>query len=119
MIRYHLDENIPNAVAIGLRNRERDVTTSSESGLNGKSDREQLDFATRNQRVIVTRDQDMLRLSADGTKHSGIVFWTEKRSLGQLVKDLTTYFMILIGPSWQIARFSFSSWLKKAWIQHS
>ena len=33
MIRFHLDENVSNAIADGLRQRGIDVTTTSEAGL--------------------------------------------------------------------------------------
>ena len=32
-IRFHLDENVSNAIAEGLRRRGIDVTTTSETGL--------------------------------------------------------------------------------------
>ena len=88
VIRYHLDENMPNAVAAGLRKRGRDVTSSNEVGLLGASDEKQLAFSHANGRVIVTRDDDLLTLNSEGAPHSGIVYWLEKHSLGQLIKDL-------------------------------
>ena len=88
VIRFHLDENIPKAVAEGLRLRGRDVTTTNDAGLIGASDLEQLAFADKNGRVIVSQDDDLLILAANGSSHSGIVFWTAKRALGQLIKDL-------------------------------
>jgi Domain of unknown function (DUF5615) len=39
-IRFHLDENVSNAVAEGLRRRGIDVTTTSEQGLISVSDEE-------------------------------------------------------------------------------
>ena len=44
-IRFHLDENVSNAVAEGLRRREIDVTTTPEKALIGVSDIAQLEFA--------------------------------------------------------------------------
>ena len=88
VIRFHLDESMPNAVADGLRKRDRDVTTSRDAGLISASDEDQLAFARSQNRVLVTRDQDFLSLDAQGVEHAGIVYWTEKRSLGQLVKDI-------------------------------
>ena len=37
-IKFHLDENVSNAIANGLRMRGIDVTTSPEQGLIGVSD---------------------------------------------------------------------------------
>ncbi|WP_200836771.1 DUF5615 family PIN-like protein [Rubripirellula obstinata] len=79
---------MPKAVAEGLRLRGRDVTTTNEVGLLGASDPEQLSFAHKNGRVIVTQDDDLLTLAAEGSEHSGIVFWTAKRAMGQLIKEL-------------------------------
>jgi predicted nuclease of predicted toxin-antitoxin system len=80
---------MPNAVAAGLLRRAIDVTTSSQAGLIGASDTAQLDYALREQRVVITRDQDFLRLDAQGVNHAGIVFWTERqRSIGQLIRAL-------------------------------
>ena len=87
-IRFHLDENMPNAIAAGLRSRRRDVTTANDAGLLAATDEEQLSYAHSTGRVIVTRDADLLALNSQGVPHGGIVYWTEKRSLGQLVKDL-------------------------------
>lgn len=39
-IKFHLDENVSNAIAQGLRRRDVDVTTVPEEGLIGVSDRE-------------------------------------------------------------------------------
>lgn len=90
-IRFHLDESMPSAVAEGLRRRGIDVTTSSETQLLAASDEEQLEFATREARVLITRDQDFLRLNASGITHTGIVYWTERqRTIGQLVGALAT-----------------------------
>jgi len=63
-ITFHLDENMPRAVAEGLRRRGYDVTAAADSDLIGASDQDHLDFARRNQRVLVTRDVDFLRLNA-------------------------------------------------------
>jgi predicted nuclease of predicted toxin-antitoxin system len=85
-IRFHLDESMPNAVAEGLRRRGFDITTSIESGLIAASDPDQLAYSLREERLLITRDQDFLRLNAQGVEHAGIVFWTERRSVGQLIR---------------------------------
>lgn len=90
-IRFHLDESMPNAVADGLRRRGVDVTTSSDAGLLSAGDEDQLDFGRREGRVVITRDQDFLRLNAQGLNHAGIIYWTERqRTVGQLIGTLAT-----------------------------
>lgn len=79
---------MPNAVAEGLRKRNRDVTTSKDAGLIAGSDEEQLAFALSESRVLVSRDTDFLVLNSQGIDHAGIVYWTERRVLGFLIKEL-------------------------------
>lgn len=73
MLRFHLDESFPGAVGEGLLRRGIDVTTAADAGLLGASDEEQLTFALRESRVLLTRDHDFLRLNATGAEHAGIV----------------------------------------------
>ncbi len=87
-ILFHLDENMPRAVADGLRKRGIDVTTATDAGLVGASDEQHLAFARSAGRVVVTRDVDFLRLNAQGIEHSGVVFWTQRRSIGGLISAL-------------------------------
>ena len=79
---------MPHAVAEGLRRRSVDVTTSTDAGLIGASDEDQLAYGLSDGRTVVTRDADLLRLDSQGVAHAGIVFWTERRSIGQLISAL-------------------------------
>src|SRR5258705_8779635 len=91
MLRFHLDENVDHAIAIGLRARGIDTTTTDESGLGGAADTEQLAFALREQRVIVTYDDDLLVLHGRGLDHAGIAFSSLRtRSIGQMVLKLAS-----------------------------
>lgn len=65
-IRFHLDENVSNAIAKGLRRRGIDVTTTSETRLIGVSDGEQLYFVMSESRVIFTHDDDFMILHQAG-----------------------------------------------------
>lgn len=58
-IKFHLDENVNNAVADGLKRRGADVTTTSQLGLMGVSDLEQVEFALSENRAIFTHDDDL------------------------------------------------------------
>lgn len=88
-IRYHLDESVNHAVAAGLRQRGLDVTTTTDAGLLGADDKDQLDFAHANGRVAVTHDSDFLRLAAAGSEHSGIAYCHQRnRTIGQIVVAL-------------------------------
>jgi hypothetical protein len=65
-LRFHLDENVHGAVANGLQLRGIDATTAHDVGLIGASDEEHLAFALSQTRVLVTHDDDFLRLASSG-----------------------------------------------------
>ncbi len=88
MLRFHLDENVPTAVAAGLAGRGYDVTTTNSTDLREAADPEQLAFALRDDRVVVTHDADFLRIHAAGVQHAGIAFASPDRSLGDLIRNL-------------------------------
>jgi Domain of unknown function (DUF5615) len=89
MLRFHLDEHIDPAIANGLRRRGIDVTTVEGAGLRGASDVEHVAFARAQARVIVTQDQDFLRIHNEGVPHAGIAFSQHGlRSIGQLLRSL-------------------------------
>lgn len=89
MLKFHLDEHLPFAVANGLRQHGIDVTTSGDAELLNADDDAHLDFATREGRVMVTHDHDFLRLHAAGTPHSGIAYChQDKYSVGELLSLL-------------------------------
>ncbi len=88
-MRFHTDENVSDAVAHGLRRRGFDITTTVEAGLRGASDGEQLAYARRESRVVISHDADMLRLASAGTPHAGVAYCHgQKYKIGQLVLKL-------------------------------
>lgn len=85
-IRFHLDEHVAPALARALRRRNVDVTTSAEVGLLGVDDDTQLSFAFRENRVLITNDEDFLVLHANGVPHSGIAYChQDKYRVGGLI----------------------------------
>ncbi len=84
--RFHLDESVHGDIAVGLRQRGRDCTTSQEVGLLQAPDESQLAYALSENRVIITRDSDFAILHAAGVKHAGILFWNSNRHFGQIIK---------------------------------
>jgi predicted nuclease of predicted toxin-antitoxin system len=88
-LRFHFDEHVDPAIADALRIRGIDVTTTVEAGLISASDEEQLAYAVRQGRVIMTHDQDFLTLAANGTHHAGICYChVNARTVGELIKSL-------------------------------
>lgn len=88
-VKFHLDENVSNAIAQGLRRRGIDVTTTAEENLIGTSYEEQLAFALSQQRVLFTQDDDFLRLHQNDVRHVGITYCHQgKRSIGEIIQAL-------------------------------
>jgi hypothetical protein len=95
-IRFHLDEHVPAAVAVGLRRKGIDVTAPHEVGLTGALDPDHLNFARAEGRVIVTHDPDFTRLHAQGVSHAGIAYChQEKYTVGELIGVLVVVHGVL------------------------
>jgi hypothetical protein len=89
MLRYHLDEHVHPAVAAGLRAHGIDVTTTADAHLLSADDPLHIGFALRDQRVIVTHDDDFLKLHAAGVEHCGIAYVHQRKYLlGELLQML-------------------------------
>ncbi|MFQ5734378.1 MAG: DUF5615 family PIN-like protein [Planctomycetaceae bacterium] len=88
-IRFHLDEHVAAAIAIGLRAQGIDVTTTREAGLIGAEDTEHITYALQEGRVIFTHDDDFLREAAGDPAHAGICFChRNKLSIGETLQSL-------------------------------
>ncbi len=94
-IRFYTDEHVAYAVARGLRRRGVDVVTSQEARMLGASDEEQLALAASQGRVIITQDDDFLRLHARRINHSGIVYASHQMSIGDIVRGLMILWRVL------------------------
>jgi len=87
-IHFYLDEHIPKAVANGLRHRGIAVTRAQEAGLRRASDEQHLEYARRENCVVVTKDSDFLRFNREGISHNGIVYLERDASIGEIVNTL-------------------------------
>ncbi len=87
-IRFHLDENVNPVVALALRRYGIDVTTTVEANLRTSSDEAQLAYALQENRVIVTHDDDFLRMTAAAANHPGIAY---TRKLAPLARSSAPY----------------------------
>ena len=88
-IRFYFDEHIPGPVTEALLRRNIDVLTAQVAEQRGRSDREQLAFATISGRVLVTFDDDYLVLGNEPIHHTGIVYCpATKYSIGDLMRAL-------------------------------
>jgi len=88
-IRFHLDEHIHPGIAVGLRSRNIEVTTTVDAGLLTAIDEKHLIFAHSEKRVLVTHDRDFLRHHAANVEHSGIAYCHRgKYAVGDLLQML-------------------------------
>ncbi len=88
-IRFHLDEHVARAVAVGLRRRGMDVTTTADAGLLGAGDADHLTYATAQGRLVFTEDEDFLTLASQGVAHAGIAYSRQNtRSTGEVIAGL-------------------------------
>jgi predicted nuclease of predicted toxin-antitoxin system len=89
VLAFHLDEHMDHAIAQALHNRGIDCTTTTDADLLGAADEDHIEFALREQHVIVTNDPDFLDLAKQGFHHAGIAFFARgSRSIGQIVRHL-------------------------------
>ncbi len=95
-IRFYFDQHIPISVAEGLQRRGADVLTAQEADRCGYTDEEQIAFAQNEKRVIVTFDDDFLRIASTGIQHTGIAFCAgTKYSIGELIHALMLLHSVL------------------------
>ena len=94
-VRFFTDEHVAKSVVTGLRQRGIDVVSVPEARSRGATDREHLRWALAQRRVIVTHDADFLRLHADSQSHAGIVYASQRISVGDLIRGLTLIARVL------------------------
>jgi uncharacterized protein with PIN domain len=87
-IRFYTDEQVHKAIVRGLRQRGIDVLSVPEAGTDHADDDFQLKYSTSNNRVLFTQDQDFLAIAVSGIEHSGIVYGSQKLTIGQTILGL-------------------------------
>jgi predicted nuclease of predicted toxin-antitoxin system len=93
LLRFHLDESVNHAVAAGLQRRGIDVTTATDAGLLSAVDEDQFAYAIKEKRVLVTHDDDFLKLHKENQKHAGIAYIKQqRRTIGQIVLALASLY---------------------------
>lgn len=93
MLAFYMDHHVQAAITEGLRARGIDVVTAFEDGAAEWSDDRILERARELGRIVVTTDQDFLRLARDycrnGHEFAGVVFGAQRDlEIGQMVLDL-------------------------------
>jgi predicted nuclease of predicted toxin-antitoxin system len=88
-IRFHLDEHVDPIIATALRRYGIDVSTTVEAGLRTTIDEAHLEYARREDRVIVTHDEDFLRFASKISDHPGIAYCHPRaRTIGEIIRTL-------------------------------
>ena len=95
-VQFQLDEHLENAIALGLRRQGISALTASQAHTRGTPDPDVLAVCLEAGRVIVTNDDDFLRLDAQGHAHAGIVYWQQRtKTIGEAIEALTLVHEVL------------------------
>jgi hypothetical protein len=92
-IAFYMDHHVPRAIAFGLRLRGVEVITADEDGASELDDAALLNRAGALQRVLFTRDDDLLaevtKRQRDGSSFHGVIYAHQLRvSIGTCVRSL-------------------------------
>ncbi len=93
--RFYADAHIASAVIRALRQKGVDILGANDVGLREAPDDEQLAFAEREQRVLVSRDNDFLGLHAAGVHHAGILRIGRTQSIGAIIEAISLVHALL------------------------
>lgn len=94
-IRLYIDEDLSDRIAIALRSKGFDVISAHEVNMKGKTDKEQLEYAIKHNRTILTRNiKHFINLQKgchkDGLSHNGLLV-TDYLPLKELIRRLTKF----------------------------
>lgn len=92
-LRLYMDQHVPRAITGQLRARGIDVITAFEDGTSTLDDPRLLDRATELERVLFTRDDDLLTEAAlrqqQGQSFYGVIYAHQLRvTIGECIRDL-------------------------------
>lgn len=86
-MKFLTDENIAKTVLQALRAAQYDVLDVKEQKLFGAPDKQLLNLAVKENRVIITHDKDFASILLKQTKHYGIILLRFKNQRPQRVAD--------------------------------
>lgn len=85
-LKFYTDTHIPKQVAIQLQAQNIDVVRCEDVDLAEADDKTHLEYATQAGRILITKDDDFLRLHAqwiqEGREHAGIFFASRRNVAG-------------------------------------
>jgi hypothetical protein len=93
MLSFYMDHHIHRAITEGLRRRGIDVLTAFEDGTDEQDDELLLERATSLGRIIVSQDQDFLRIAhrwqSTAREFPGVLYAIQERvDIGQTIEYL-------------------------------
>lgn len=95
----YADECLDARTVAGLRRRSIDIQTTADEALLGAPDERQLAQAIARGRVVVTNDQDFLRLAHDrmekGLPFPGVIFVLPGTPVGDAVRAIADLAVVL------------------------
>ena len=87
--KFYADENVPVVISRALQRMGMDILAARDVRLLGYSDREQLSFAVKENRVIITHDSDFLNLvRKEKLSHHGVLFFTKQVTIGEAIEQI-------------------------------
>ena len=94
-IKLYIDEDLTDRLSVALRSRGYDVISAHEINMRGKTDEEQLEYSTKNNRVILTRNiKHYVNLQREyfknGPSHNGIVV-TDYLPFKELIRRINRF----------------------------
>lgn len=94
-IKLYIDEDLTDRLAVALRSRGYDAVSAHEVNMRGRTDKEQLEYATKHNRVILTRNiKHFINLQREyyknGLLHNGIIV-SDYLPLKELIRRATKF----------------------------
>ncbi len=87
-ITIQADEHIKKAISDGIKRRGVELYTVEEEKIKGESDEDLLQFAEKENRVILTNDSDFLEVDL----HPGILYITSQYApIGDVVREVVRH----------------------------
>ncbi len=94
-IKLYIDEDLTDRIAVALRSKGFDAVSAHEVNMRGKTDKEQLEYATKHKCIILTRNiKHFVNLQREYYKnslpHNGIIV-TDYLPLKELIRRITNF----------------------------
>lgn len=97
-LKFYTDTHIDKQVAIQLRKHGVDVVRCEEVGMAAASDQEHLEYAAKNGRALITKDDDFIQMHVqwqhEGKDHEGIFFcpYRDIPAVGLIVRECLYFY---------------------------